>query len=390
MEERRPNVGARRRRPSSRPSCRRRRATRPTRRGARSRSRGAARPHASFPVGQISSPGGRPGSRVPASRAPSRAGRARPPAPSRPPRAPAGRLDRGRRPLDPDRGEPPRRPAGRSRRARSPGRGVSLRRRRRRDGYCVFDPLRVDTVPQWCQPDPTSALDSAPMSTTESSPMTSRPGPPRARAGGARPAAGRPPVAAAARGDRRRLDPLRPLPDPGREHPAREPRPAPRRLRLGASLQLPAGRRVEGRGEDRRHRVPEDRPPRRRDARARPALPRAADRGARPAGRDPRQGEPEELDRPARRVHPGAHRRQPVVRRDPVRLPRQALPRGRAAVVRDPREDRARAQPAPPLHRRRPVAGRRDPDAPRGVPAALPRLARAASHGSSRSPTGSS
>ena len=35
-----------------------------------------------------------------------------------------------------------------------------------------------------------------------------------------------------------------------------------------------------------------------------------------PAGGDPRQGEPEELDRPPRRLHPGDHRRQPVVRRD--------------------------------------------------------------------------
>ena len=57
---------------------------------------------------------------------------------------------------------------------------------------------------------------------------------------------------AAATRDRRGVGPLRPVPHPAGEHPAGEPRPAARRLRLGAPLQLPPGSRVEGRGQDRR------------------------------------------------------------------------------------------------------------------------------------------
>ena len=64
--------------------------------------------------------------------------------------------------------------------------------------------------------------------------------------------------------------------------------------------------------------------------------------------------EPEELDRPPRRLHPGDHRPQPPLRRDPARLPRRALPRGRAPLVRDPGPRGPRAQPAAPRRRRRP------------------------------------
>ena len=133
-----------------------------------------------------------------------------------------------------------------------------------------------------------------------------------------------------------RVGQLRRLPDPARGDPAGQHRPAARRLRLGAALQLPARRRLDRRGEDRGPRLPEGRPARRRRARARPALPGAADRGAGAARRRPRQGQPEELDRPPRRLHPGDHRPPPPLRRDPRRLPRQALPGGRAALLRDP------------------------------------------------------
>ena len=62
-------------------------------------------------------------------------------------------------------------------------------------------------------------------------------------------------------------------------------------------------------------------------------------------GGDPREGQPEELDRAPGRVHACAHRPQPPLRRDRGRLSRQALPGGRAAHVRDARKDGARAQP---------------------------------------------
>ena len=180
------------------------------------------------------------------------------------------------------------------------------------------------------------------------------------------------------RGDRGRVDRLRRLPDPARGDPAGQRRPAARRLRLGAALQLPARRRLDRRGEDRGPRLPEGRPPRRRRARARPPLSGAADRGAGAARRRARQGEPEELDRPPRRLHPGADRPPPPLRRDPRRLPRQALPGGRAALLRDPGPDRALAQPAAPGARRRPARRRGDPPPAGRVPAALPRLPRAA------------
>ena len=62
----------------------------------------------------------------------------------------------------------------------------------------------------------------------------------------------------------------------------------------------------------------------------------------RAAERDAREGQPEELDRAPRRLHARAHRPQPSLRRDRRGLQRQALPGGRPAYVRDPREDRSR------------------------------------------------
>src|SRR6478752_3235580 len=144
-------------------------------------------------------------------------------------------------------------------------------------------------------------------------------------------------------------------------------RPAARRLRLGAALQLPARRRLDRRGEDRGPRLPEGRPPRRRGARAGPPVSGAADRGAGAARRRPREGEPEELDRPP-----------PPLRRDPRRLPRQALSGDRAALLRDPGPDRALAQPAAPIARREPARRRGDPPPAGRVPAALSRLPRPA------------
>ena len=63
------------------------------------------------------------------------------------------------------------------------------------------------------------------------------------------------------------------------------------------------------------------------------------------------QGQPEELDRPHRRVHARDHRRELPVRRDRRRLRRAALPRGRAAVVPGARPRRPLAQPAAPVGR---------------------------------------
>ena len=167
-------------------------------------------------------------------------------------------------------------------------------------------------------------------------------------------------------------------------------RPAPGRARVGAALQLPAGQRLDGRGEDRGHGLRTDRPARRRDARARPPVSRAADRGAAPAGRDPREGEPEELHGPAGRVHARAHRPQPPLRRDRRRLPRQAVPGGRSPHVRDPREDGTGAQPGAPDRGRRPPQRPRARRAPRALPAAVSRLQAARRGARCRSATGCS
>ena len=70
--------------------------------------------------------------------------------------------------------------------------------------------------------------------------------------------------------------------------------------------------------------------------RDRPYLVPLIERLALPDG-DPREGQPEELDRPPGRVHARAERPQPPLRRGRRGLPRHALPRGRPAHVRDPR-----------------------------------------------------
>ena len=70
-------------------------------------------------------------------------------------------------------------------------------------------------------------------------------------------------------------------------------RPAARREGLGAALQLPARQRLDGRAEGRGPGLRRDRPARRRHARARPPVPRPADRGAAPAaGRSARRPTP--------------------------------------------------------------------------------------------------
>ena len=66
---------------------------------------------------------------------------------------------------------------------------------------------------------------------------------------------------------------------------------------------------------------------------------------------------------------------------------RQALPRGRPAHVRDPREDRARAQPGAADVRRRAPQRRAAARAARALAAAVPRLAAARARLSCRSPT---
>ena len=185
---------------------------------------------------------------------------------------------------------------------------------------------------------------------------------------------GRLPLPGAEPGDRGGVGQLRRLPDPPGGDPAGQHRPAARRFRLGAALLLPARRRFHRRGEDRGPRLPEGRPARRRRARARPSLPGAADRGAGAARGRAGEGQPEELDRPPRRLHPGHHRPPPPLRRHPRRLPRQALPGGRPALLRDPGQDRPLAQPAAAGPRRRPPRRRRDPRPAGRVAAALHRL----------------
>ncbi len=95
-----------------------------------------------------------------------------------------------------------------------------------------------------------------------------------------------------------------------------------------------------------------------------------------PARRRAREGQPEELDRAPRRVHARAHRPQPPLRRDRRRLPRQALPGGRPALVRDPRADGPRAQPGAPARRRRAPRDDELAQLHASHAAALPRLGR--------------
>ena len=87
---------------------------------------------------------------------------------------------------------------------------------------------------------------------------------------------------------------------------------------------------------------------RRRGARDEPAVPHPADRGASPCRRRCAGGQPEELDRPARRVHPGDHRRELPLRRDRAGLPRAGCT-SRSCRCRSPCGcSEAVAQPAAP------------------------------------------
>ncbi len=104
---------------------------------------------------------------------------------------------------------------------------------------------------------------------------------------------------------------------------------------------------LDRRGEDRGSEVRPDRPSRRGHARARSSLPCSPDRGAAPAGGDSREDQSQELDGTPGRVHAGDHRPQPPLRRDRGGLPRQALPGGRSALVRDPGQAWAVPQPGP-------------------------------------------
>ena len=145
----------------------------------------------------------------------------------------------------------------------------------------------------------------------------------------------------------RRVDQRRRLPDPARGDAAGEHRPAARRLRLGPALlaSCPTSSRRSRRSStdiafqkiDLRDGATLERD--------RPYLIPLIEELALPDD-DPREGEPEELDRAPRRLHPRDHRPPPPLRRDPPRLPRAALPRGRAALVRDLRAPGPGAEPA--------------------------------------------
>ena len=86
--------------------------------------------------------------------------------------------------------------------------------------------------------------------------------------------------------------------------------------------------------------------------RNRPYLIPLAERVALPARRT-RPDEPEELDRPHRRLHARHQRGELPLRRDSGRVRRPALPRDRLALVRDPRGGGPDAQPAAARRRRR-------------------------------------
>ncbi len=99
------------------------------------------------------------------------------------------------------------------------------------------------------------------------------------------------------------------------------------------------------------------------------------------------QGEPEELDRPARRVHPRDHRPRRPVRRDRARLPRSAVPRGRAALVHGPGEGRPRAEPAAAVGRQARLSDDGHPGAARPGTTSAPRRRAAARRRSWPRPT---
>ena len=143
--------------------------------------------------------------------------------------------------------------------------------------------------------------------------------------------------------------------------PAREPRSAPRRYRLSRARELPARAGRDGGRAHRRTEAARDRSRRRRGAGDQLRLHRAAAGKPRAAAGDRRRRQSEELDRPARRLHPRHRRRHAPLRHDRRRLSRPALcrdqpedvsgvaARGIAAVTgalphrrRDPQRRRAR------------------------------------------------
>ena len=162
----------------------------------------------------------------------------------------------------------------------------------------------------------------------------------------------------------------RPLHDPVGERAAREPRPAPGRGRVPDPVQLPSRPRVgraPGQGlRDRRARPAQGR----RRPRDQAAVPDPVEGAAVAAADRAGQGEPEELHRAHRRVHPRHHRRELPLRRDRERIRRSPLPRGRAALVPGPRARRPLAEPAAAVGRLgRPLRRRGAGVPPRAAPA---------------------
>ena len=136
-----------------------------------------------------------------------------------------------------------------------------------------------------------------------------------------------------------------------RPGPAGEPRPAARRQGLARARQLPARARPHRRRQARPAEAARDRPDRRRGAGNRLRLHRAAAGKPRPARRHLGLGQSEELDRPARHLHPRHHRPRPGVRQDPGRLSRPALSRGQPAHLPDRRAHRLAPVADPLPHR---------------------------------------
>ena len=127
----------------------------------------------------------------------------------------------------------------------------------------------------------------------------------RGRAAGPAPGAGHP------GGVHRR----RALQHPGRQRAARQPRSAAGRTGAAHQVQLPPRGRL-GRAKAEGLHPRRDRSARGRgDARGPVPLPDRAQGAPRPPGRVAGEGEPQELDRPHRRLHPGDHRLQRPVRR---------------------------------------------------------------------------
>ena len=116
--------------------------------------------------------------------------------------------------------------------------------------------------------------------------------------------------------------------------------------RIRASFLPGKGRTVESKLAD--DAVARHRPQQGRGAGDGVRLPRAADGAARPAPHALRDGQPEELDRPARRVHPADRRRDRLVRLRAAGIQRSALHRDIAAQLQHPGAPGLAPQPAAP------------------------------------------